>query len=172
MHWSIQRLRASYRSSEAKTHRCPVTSAGVTWQQVGRGVNIGGNRKPGCERAAKNRPFPRPMHAPSTRLWRGCCIRCRERATTRSSIRAFARPASAHDEPLSSDVVLGIIDGSIGGTDNEPRAPGTHEQKMSVVIMMFEHEYNDVWTEQFSALEEWLVTNDAELEATKNNSTR
>jgi hypothetical protein len=45
----------------------------------------------------------------------------------------------------------------------------THEQKMSIVIMMFEHEYNDVWTEQFSALEEWLVKNDAKLEATKND---
>jgi hypothetical protein len=44
----------------------------------------------------------------------------------------------------------------------------THEHKMSVVIMMFEHEYNDVWTEQFSALEGWLVQNDSELEATKN----
>jgi hypothetical protein len=40
---------------------------------------------------------------------------------------------------------------------------------MSIVIMMFEHEYNNVWTEQFSALEEWLVKNDAELEATKND---
>lgn len=44
----------------------------------------------------------------------------------------------------------------------------THELKMSTVIMMFEHEYNDVWTEQFSALEDWLVTNDTQLEATKN----
>jgi hypothetical protein len=43
----------------------------------------------------------------------------------------------------------------------------THEQKMSVVIMMFEHEYNDVWTNQFSAVEEWLVKNDAQLEASK-----
>jgi hypothetical protein len=38
---------------------------------------------------------------------------------------------------------------------------------MSVVIMMFEHEYNDVWTNQFSAVEEWLVKNDAQLEASK-----
>jgi hypothetical protein len=43
----------------------------------------------------------------------------------------------------------------------------THEEKMSIVIMMFEHEYNDVWTEQFSALEEWLVKNDEHLEETK-----
>jgi hypothetical protein len=43
----------------------------------------------------------------------------------------------------------------------------THEKKIAVVIMMFEHEYNDVWAEQFSALEEWLVANDNELEATR-----
>lgn len=43
----------------------------------------------------------------------------------------------------------------------------THEQKMSVIIMMFEYEYNDEWTKQFAALEEWFVNNDAELEATK-----
>lgn len=43
----------------------------------------------------------------------------------------------------------------------------SHEKRMSIVIMMFEHEYNDVWTEQFSALEQWLVDNDAKLEATK-----
>jgi hypothetical protein len=46
----------------------------------------------------------------------------------------------------------------------------THEGKMFAVIMMFEHEYNSVWTEQFSALEGWLVKNDAELEATKNDA--
>jgi hypothetical protein len=45
----------------------------------------------------------------------------------------------------------------------------THEEKMSIVILMFEHEYNDVWTEQFSRLENWLVENDARLEATKND---
>ena len=44
----------------------------------------------------------------------------------------------------------------------------THEDKMSVVIMVFEHEYNKVWTEQFSGLEEWLVKSDVKLEATKN----
>jgi hypothetical protein len=43
----------------------------------------------------------------------------------------------------------------------------THEQGMMIVIEIFEHEYNVVWTEQFSALEAWLVKNDAELEATK-----
>lgn len=46
----------------------------------------------------------------------------------------------------------------------------THEERMSVVIMMFEHEYNEVWTRQFSALEQWLVDNDVELEATKGES--
>jgi hypothetical protein len=45
----------------------------------------------------------------------------------------------------------------------------THETKMSVVIMMFEREYNDVWTGLFEQLEEWLVSNDARLEATKND---
>jgi hypothetical protein len=47
----------------------------------------------------------------------------------------------------------------------------THEQGIMIVVMMFEHEYNDVWTEQFSALEKWLVENDVELEATKGDST-
>lgn len=45
----------------------------------------------------------------------------------------------------------------------------THEHKMLTVIMMFRHEYDDVWTEQFSALEKWLVDHDAVLEASKNN---
>lgn len=43
----------------------------------------------------------------------------------------------------------------------------THDHKMSTVIMMFEHEYNNVWPKHFSALEEWVVTHDAELEAMK-----
>lgn len=43
----------------------------------------------------------------------------------------------------------------------------TLEQKMALVIFMFEHEYDNVWTEQFSELETWLVEHDAELEATK-----
>lgn len=46
----------------------------------------------------------------------------------------------------------------------------THEHGMLIVVDIFEHEYNNVWTEHFSALEEWLVKNDAELEATKNDS--
>jgi hypothetical protein len=44
----------------------------------------------------------------------------------------------------------------------------SHEEKIEIVIMLFEHEYNDVWTKQFYALEEWLVKHDSELEATKN----
>ena len=43
----------------------------------------------------------------------------------------------------------------------------THEQAMMIVVDIFEHEYNEVWTEQFAALEKWLVAHDAELEATK-----
>jgi hypothetical protein len=43
----------------------------------------------------------------------------------------------------------------------------THEQGMMIVVDIFEHEYNEVWTEQFAALEQWLVAQDAELEATK-----
>ncbi len=43
----------------------------------------------------------------------------------------------------------------------------THEPGMLIVMKMFEHEYNDVWTEKFAALEKWLEANDAELEASK-----
>jgi hypothetical protein len=43
----------------------------------------------------------------------------------------------------------------------------THEEGMSVVILMFEHEYNVVWEREFTKLESWLVANDAELQATK-----
>jgi hypothetical protein len=46
----------------------------------------------------------------------------------------------------------------------------TTEGKISVVAMMFEHEYNVVWPENFSALEAWIADNDAELEATKNGA--
>jgi hypothetical protein len=45
----------------------------------------------------------------------------------------------------------------------------THEHRMTTVIMMFEYEYNKIWSEQFTALEKWLVENDAKLEATKND---
>jgi hypothetical protein len=40
---------------------------------------------------------------------------------------------------------------------------------MSILIMIFEHEYNDIWTERFAALGEWLVKNDEQLEATTNS---
>ena len=45
-----------------------------------------------------------------------------------------------------------------------------HEEKIAVVIMMFEHEYNTVWTEQICQLEKWLVRNDAELEAARDGA--
>ena len=43
----------------------------------------------------------------------------------------------------------------------------THEHKMSTVIMIFEHEYNTVWPERFSALETWLTEHDAALESAR-----
>jgi hypothetical protein len=43
---------------------------------------------------------------------------------------------------------------------------------MSVVILVFEREYNDVWTGLFEKLEDWLVSNDERLEATKNDRRR
>ena len=46
----------------------------------------------------------------------------------------------------------------------------THEEKMSIVIMMFEHEYNDVWPDLFTRLEKWLVDNDSRLEAIKKDT--
>lgn len=45
----------------------------------------------------------------------------------------------------------------------------SHERKISLVVFMFQAEYNDVWTEQMKALEAWLVEHDAELEATKDS---
>jgi hypothetical protein len=45
----------------------------------------------------------------------------------------------------------------------------THEHKMTTVIVMFEHEYNDVWPKNFSALEAWLTQNDAALEAARSS---
>jgi hypothetical protein len=44
---------------------------------------------------------------------------------------------------------------------------GGHEHWMRLVIDMFEQEYNVVWEREFTKLEDWLVANDAELEATK-----
>jgi hypothetical protein len=43
----------------------------------------------------------------------------------------------------------------------------SHEHWMRLVIYMFEQEYNIVWEREFIKLEDWLVANDTELEATK-----
>jgi hypothetical protein len=40
----------------------------------------------------------------------------------------------------------------------------THEHKMTTVIMMFDHEYNEAWVRLFTGLEKWLEEHDAELE--------
>ena len=45
----------------------------------------------------------------------------------------------------------------------------THEEAIMIVAETFEHEYNEEWPKQFSALEQWVVKNDVELEATKND---
>jgi hypothetical protein len=42
-----------------------------------------------------------------------------------------------------------------------------HLLSMKLCIVIFEAEYNDVWTPQIEKLEAWLVANDAALEATK-----
>jgi hypothetical protein len=44
-----------------------------------------------------------------------------------------------------------------------------HEPLMKLVCAVFESEYNDVWSNLFDKLEQWLEKNDAELEATKND---
>jgi hypothetical protein len=41
----------------------------------------------------------------------------------------------------------------------------SHDTKMWTVIMIFEHEYNDVWPREFQALEKWLEDHNEELEA-------
>lgn len=46
-----------------------------------------------------------------------------------------------------------------------------HLGSMELCMSTFDHEYNDVWPALMEKLEEWIVANDAELEATKNNST-
>lgn len=43
-----------------------------------------------------------------------------------------------------------------------------HEQLMTLCIFVFEHEYNNVWEENFTKLEKWIEANDSKLEATKN----
>ena len=44
------------------------------------------------------------------------------------------------------------------------------EPGVAFVLAVFEHEYNNVWTELFSQLEEWLRVHDAELEAQRAGS--
>jgi hypothetical protein len=43
-----------------------------------------------------------------------------------------------------------------------------HLGSMVLCMETFHHEYNDVWTDLIEKLESWIETNDAELEATKN----
>lgn len=42
-----------------------------------------------------------------------------------------------------------------------------HLESMELCMETFHHEYNDVWPNLIEKLEGWIVTNDAELEATK-----
>lgn len=42
-----------------------------------------------------------------------------------------------------------------------------HLPLIKLIATVFEHEYNEVWPQQFNNLEVWLVKHDAELEATK-----
>lgn len=44
-----------------------------------------------------------------------------------------------------------------------------HLEKMMLCIGAFHHEYNDVWPDLINKLEGWIVMNDAQLEATKDN---
>lgn len=41
------------------------------------------------------------------------------------------------------------------------------QQEIELCMLVFEHEYNTVWPEQFELLEAWVVENDKTLEATK-----
>ena len=45
-----------------------------------------------------------------------------------------------------------------------------HNSLMKLCLMVFESEYNDEWTSQIEKLEAWVTTNDAMLEATKNEA--
>lgn len=47
---------------------------------------------------------------------------------------------------------------------------GTHLQSMRACMVLFEAEYNDVWSIQFEELERWIEANDTELEATRGTS--
>jgi hypothetical protein len=40
-------------------------------------------------------------------------------------------------------------------------------ESMELCMGTFHHEYNDVWPGLIESLEDWIETNDAELEATK-----
>jgi hypothetical protein len=42
-----------------------------------------------------------------------------------------------------------------------------HPKEMMLCMETFHHEYNDVWPDLMKHLEEWVVANDAQLEATK-----
>lgn len=44
------------------------------------------------------------------------------------------------------------------------------EPGVAFVMAVFEHEYDNVWPENFSQLEEWLRTHDSELEAARESS--
>jgi len=44
-----------------------------------------------------------------------------------------------------------------------------HVPLMQLCILTFSSEYNDEWSTQFQSLEEWIVTNDSRLEATKDD---
>jgi hypothetical protein len=44
-----------------------------------------------------------------------------------------------------------------------------HLDSMSLCMKTFHHEYEDVWAELIVKLEKWIESNDAELEATKDN---
>ena len=45
-----------------------------------------------------------------------------------------------------------------------------HLGSMEVCMSTFHHEYNDVWIALMEKLESWIVINDANLEATKNEA--
>jgi len=44
-----------------------------------------------------------------------------------------------------------------------------HLDSMDLSMVIFHHEYNDVWAELMVKLENWIEANDADLEATKND---
>jgi hypothetical protein len=44
-----------------------------------------------------------------------------------------------------------------------------HLETMELCMATFLHEYNDVWSDLFGKLEQWIQANDEGLEATKND---